>query len=101
MYKRQVLPKRAASSLANSAGVLLGPEFHFDLVRPGAALYGINPVPRGPNSFSQVVTLSARVLQIREVPAGTSVGYGHARTVAVSYTHLDVYKRQRLYEAVQ
>lgn len=78
---RTVLPKRAASSLANSAGILLGPGFHFDLVRPGAALYGINPVPRGSNSFSQVVTLSARVLQIREVQAGTSVGYGHARSV--------------------
>ena len=78
---RTVLPRRAASSLANSAGILLGPEFRFDLVRPGAALYGINPVPGGLNPFSQAVTLSARVLQIREVPAGTSVGYGHARTV--------------------
>ena len=78
---RTVLPRRAASSLANSAGILLGPEFRFDLVRPGAALYGINPVPEGSNPFRQAVTLSTRVIQIREVPAGTSVGYGHAWTV--------------------
>lgn len=75
---RSVLPKKARSSLANSSGIFLGPTFHFDLVRPGAALYGINPSPGKPNPMRQVVTLSARVLQVREVPADTHVGYGHA-----------------------
>ncbi len=72
-----VLPKKARSSLANSSGIFLGQGFHGDLVRPGAALYGINPVPGAPNPMRQVVRLSARVLQLRDVPTGTRVGYGH------------------------
>ena len=75
---RSVLPKGAAASLANSAGILLGESYHYELVRPGAALYGINPTPGAANPAGQVAALSARVLQLREVPAGTAVGYGHA-----------------------
>jgi alanine racemase len=78
---RTVLPRHAASSLANSAGILLGKEYHFDLVRPGAALYGINPVSGKPSAVRQAVTVSARVLQLREVPVDTRVGYGHALAV--------------------
>lgn len=75
---RTVFPKYARSSLANSAGILLGKDFHFDLVRPGAALYGINPVVGQTSPVRQAVTVSARVLQLREVPIHTHVGYGHA-----------------------
>ena len=39
----------APASLANSSGIFLGPDYHFDLLRPGAALYGINPLPGQPN----------------------------------------------------
>lgn len=64
------------ASLANSAGTLLGSEWHFDLVRPGAALYGINPAPDVPHNFKQVVCLRLPVLQVRELTSCASVGYG-------------------------
>ncbi len=66
----------APVSLSNSAGIFLGPETHFDMVRPGIALYGGNPQPGTPNPMTPVITLSAPILQIREVPAGQTIGYG-------------------------
>jgi alanine racemase len=62
-------------SLANSSGMFLGPGFASALARPGAALYGINPTPGQPNPMRTVVRLCARVLALRDVPAGTAVGY--------------------------
>jgi alanine racemase len=62
-------------SLANSAGIYLGAEFRSDLARPGAALYGVNPTPGRPNPMRPVVRLRARVLQVREVAQGDTVGY--------------------------
>jgi len=82
------------ASLAASSGIFLGREFHFDFVRPGAALYGVDPRAGAPNPMRQVVRLNARILQIREVDAGQPVGYGAAHvmpaagrlaTVAVGY----------------
>jgi alanine racemase len=64
------------ASLANSSGIFLGPHFVFDLVRPGAALYGVNPTPEADNPMQGVVDLKARVVQIRSVERGESVGYG-------------------------
>jgi alanine racemase len=64
------------ASLANSSGTFLGPTFQFDLVRPGAALYGINPTPEADNPMQSVVELKARIVQIRNVEKGESVGYG-------------------------
>jgi alanine racemase len=63
-------------SLAASFGIFLGAEYHFDLVRPGAALYGLNPRPGQPNPMREVIGLKAKILQIREIDAGRSVGYG-------------------------
>lgn len=63
-------------SIANSSGIFLGEAWHLDLVRPGAALYGINPVPGRPNPQGCVATLSAPVLQLREVAPRQTVGYG-------------------------
>jgi alanine racemase len=65
----------APRSVANSSGLFLGPEFRSDLARPGAALYGINPTPAAANPMRSVVRLTARVLQVRAVAAGDSVGY--------------------------
>jgi alanine racemase len=65
----------APASLVNSAGIFLDATFGFDIARPGSALYGINPTPGRPNPVRQAVTLSARVLSVREVPAGATVGY--------------------------
>jgi alanine racemase len=64
------------ASLSNSSGVFLGASFQFDLVRPGAALYGINPTPEADNPMQAVVELKARIVQIRSVDKGESVGYG-------------------------
>jgi alanine racemase len=64
------------ASLANSSGIFLGHAAHFDLARPGAALYGVNPTPGQPNRMKAVVELSARILQIRTVLRDQTVGYG-------------------------
>jgi alanine racemase len=65
----------APRSLANSSGLFLGPGFGSDLARPGAALYGVNPTPGAANPMRPVVRLRARILHIRDVAAGESVGY--------------------------
>ena len=72
---RQMFPG-VPSSFANSSGIFLGAGFASDLARPGAALFGINPTPGEANPMACVVRLEAPVLQLRDVPAGTSVGYG-------------------------
>ena len=64
------------ASLSNSSGIYLGPQFQFDMVRPGAALYGINPTPEADNPMQPVVDLKARIVQLRNVERGDSVGYG-------------------------
>ena len=64
------------ASLSNSSGIFLSPQFQFDLVRPGAALYGINPTPEADNPMQPVVDLKARIVRIRNVERGDSVGYG-------------------------
>ena len=63
-------------SLSNSSGIFLGSPFQFDMVRPGAALYGVNPTPEADNPMLPVVDLKARIVQIRDVERGESVGYG-------------------------
>jgi alanine racemase len=70
------LPKGVVRSLAASSGIFLGPSHAFDLARPGAALYGVAPLADQPNPMRQVVRLQARILQIRRVDAGSTVGYG-------------------------
>jgi alanine racemase len=72
------------ASLAASSGIFLGPRFHFDFVRPGAALYGVNPRPGAPNPMRQIVRLRARILQVREIDAGLPVGYGAAHVMAAA-----------------
>jgi alanine racemase len=64
------------ASLANSSGIFLGSPAHYDLARPGAALYGVNPRPGRPNSQKNVVELTGRILQIRLVDREQTVGYG-------------------------
>lgn len=64
------------ASLANSSGIFLGDPAHCDLARPGAALYGINPTPGLPNPMQSVVELAGRILQIRKLERGDTVGYG-------------------------
>jgi alanine racemase len=72
----------APRSFANSSGIFLGEKFASDLARSGAALYGINPTPSQPNPMRQVVSLMARVLTVRDIPVGASVGYNATWTAA-------------------
>jgi alanine racemase len=72
---RALLPA-APASLANSSGLFLGRAHLFDLGRPGAALYGVNPTPGRANPMRAVVRLEVRVIQTRAVQAGEAVGYG-------------------------
>ena len=85
---------RLPRSFANSSGLFLGADYASDLARPGCALYGINPTPAAPNPMLPVIRLEAPILQIREIPAGASVGYGASfvaarpsriATIAVGY----------------
>jgi alanine racemase len=94
-FRRAVaLLPRAPASLAASCGIFLGRGYHFDMARPGAALYGINPTPGRPNPMAAVVRLKGRILQVRDVDRGTPVGYGAAQrmerpgrlaTIAIGY----------------
>lgn len=77
---RAMFPKTMAS-LANSAGILLGRDYHYDLVRPGVALYGGHPQRQGDSPFRPVVHLMGRILQIRDAVEGETVGYGATRTL--------------------
>jgi len=71
----------ARYSLANSAGILLGQDYAFDLTRPGIALYGGVPVPDA-TGIRPVAAIAAQVLQVRGVRAGETVGYGATWTAS-------------------
>jgi alanine racemase len=81
-------------SLCSTGGVLLGPDYHFDLVRPGIGLYGATAKPGEDHGLEPVVRLEAPVLQLRQLEPGDTIGYGAthvadrprlAATVAAGY----------------
>ena len=72
----RILYRGLASSLANSSGIFLGGTVYCDLVRPGVALYGVNPTPGRKNPMRPVVELKGRIIQVRTVGKGETVGYG-------------------------
>jgi alanine racemase len=63
--------------LANSAATLTLPQAHFDLVRPGIAVYGLTPVPPRQHGLTPAMTLRSHVALTKRVPPGTGVSYGH------------------------
>lgn len=96
---RRRLPA-APATFANSSGIFLGAPFHFDLARPGAALYGVAPVPGAPNPMRSVVRLQGKVIQTRVVEEGAAVGYSftwvaprRSRIATVSVGYADGYLR--------
>jgi alanine racemase len=72
---RALFPE-ARASLAASAGIFLGPDFRFDVVRPGVSLYGGGPQERPDPRLKAVATLTAPIVDIRTVRAGERLGYG-------------------------
>jgi alanine racemase len=90
----------AKASFANSSGIFLGADYHFDLARPGYALYGGNPQPGKPNPMRHTVQLLARIIQVREVSTPRTVGYGAtarvpkgARIATIAVGYADGYLR--------
>ncbi|WP_426167286.1 alanine racemase [Sandarakinorhabdus sp. DWP1-3-1] len=75
-----VVPARRRA-LANSAGIGLGPGWHFDLTRPGIGLYGGGASPDA-HPLAPVAGIATRIIQLRDVPAGASIGYGATYTAA-------------------
>src|SRR5207248_7847601 len=76
---------RPIRHLANSAATLTRPDLHFDLVRPGIACYGLNPVDRA-EDLRPAMTFRSSVVGTKRVPAGESVSYGHIWTAPVDST---------------
>jgi alanine racemase len=76
----RILYRGIPSSLANSSGIFLDPAAHCDMVRPGVALYGVNPTPGRGNPMRPVLELRARIVQVRNVARGETVGYDGAWT---------------------
>ena len=89
------------ASLANSAGSFLSPAFHFQMTRPGIALYGAHPVDLPIVKLKRVVTWQARIVQLRHANAGDRVGYGgtylldrNSRIATVGVGYADGYNRK-------
>ncbi|MCC6888884.1 MAG: alanine racemase [Hyphomicrobiales bacterium] len=78
----RILFRGVPSSLANSAGIFLGGHAHCDLVRPGIALYGGNPIAGQSNPMRPAIELKGRITLVRQVKKGDSVGYGGGWTAA-------------------
>jgi alanine racemase len=96
----RLLYRGIPGSLANSSGIFLGNGTHCDMVRPGAAIFGVNPTPGRRNPMRPVVELNARILLVRDVPKGETIGYNatwtakHATRIAVvSVGYADGYPR--------
>jgi alanine racemase len=85
------------ASLADSSGIFLGSKVHFDRVRAGSALHGINPTPAAANPMLPVIELKARIVQVRELAAPASNNGVHAkrrtRLALVALGHADGYPR--------
>ncbi|MBI1954434.1 MAG: alanine racemase, partial [Proteobacteria bacterium] len=93
LFVRDIFEKIPAS-FANSGGIFLKEAFHFDLVRPGLALYGIHPQKVKDNPLKLVLSLWAKIYQVQEVKPGQTVGYsktyriskkGRMATLALGY----------------
>ncbi len=87
-------------SLSNSSGLFRDNRYHFNMVRPGMALYGLNPTPETANPMNPVVSLEAKVLQVQEVNAGETVGYAasftapkNTKTATISIGYADGFLR--------
>ncbi|WP_061295273.1 alanine racemase [Herbidospora cretacea] len=73
--------------IANSAAIVTLPQAHYDLVRPGIALYGLSPIPEmGDFGLRPAMTLTARLALVKKVPKGSGVSYGHLYTTAADTT---------------
>jgi alanine racemase len=91
---------KAPLSLASTGGILIGPDYHFDLVRPGIGLYGHGGLDTDNPQLSVAATIEAPILQVRDVEPGETFGYGatftakkEMRTATVALGYADGYLR--------
>ncbi len=83
---QDLLPADMTVHLANSGGILYFPDSHQDMVRPGISLYGYYPDGEDGTrnadkpQLQPVMRFSSRIIQLKKVPAGTGLGYGHTFT---------------------
>jgi alanine racemase len=91
---------RAPLSLAATAGALIGADYHFDLIRPGVGLYGSGALDADNPKLAAAATIEAPILQVRDVEAGETFGYGATftapqklRTATVALGYADGYLR--------
>ena len=77
---QQTLTPQLKGSLLNSAGMVALPQHAYDMVRPGIALYGAEPIPHEPLGLKPVMQLTATVMQTRHVQKGTTLSYGASHT---------------------
>jgi alanine racemase len=96
----RILYRGITSSLANSSGIFLGNAAHCDMARPGVALYGVNPTPGRSNPMRPALELQARIVQVRVVAKGETVGYNagwtakrQTRLAVVAVGYADGYLR--------
>jgi alanine racemase len=94
------LPKKPILHLCNSAGITRHSDLHFDMVRLGLGLYGIDSSGILQDELKQVGTLKTTIAQIKDIPAGDTVSYGHknavtrpTRVATVSIGYADGYPR--------
>lgn len=73
---------QARLSIANSAGIFLGEDWHLDLCRPGIALYGSNPESNDSEPMEEVVHAAARILEVHRIERDRTIGYGATHPVA-------------------
>jgi alanine racemase len=91
---------KAPLSLAATSGALIGADYHFDLIRPGVGLYGSGALDADNPRLAPAATIEAPILQVRDVEAGESFGYGatftaanRMRTATVALGYADGYLR--------
>ncbi|MBV9260911.1 MAG: alanine racemase [Pseudolabrys sp.] len=96
----RILFRGIASSLANSSGIFLSQAAHCDMVRPGVALYGVNPTPGRSNPMRPVIELRGRIIQVHAVTKGETIGYDaqwtakrNMRVAVVAVGYADGYLR--------
>ena len=76
MLVSKIIKKSIKSSICNSSGLWLGKKYSLDIVRPGAAFWGINPLVKKHNPLKEVFSLYAQITQIKKASKNTSIGYG-------------------------
>jgi len=91
---------KATRSLASTGGALIGPDYHFDLIRPGIGLYGSGGLDADNPKLHVAATIDASILQVRDVEPGETFGYGATftaaqkmRTATVALGYADGYLR--------